>query len=406
MEKIERGMPQAQNEIFIFGDRRRVNMMSNNMKTYLIGIIFLSCFFCNSERKSEIILTQEQEQKVAKIDSVLNYYHGLGILNGTVLVAEAGKVIYQKGFGYANMDTKDPLEPKSVFRLASVSKQFTAMCIMMLEEQNKLNYDDDFQKYLPELKYEGVTIRHLLWHTSGMPDYIDFMPKHFPDDEYVNDDVIKTMAKHHPEKEFEPGERYEYSNTGYLLLASIVERVSGVSFIKFIQQNIFDRIGMSSSIIPFGKNEFVEMANRVRGYNRTKDGGHVDNDYTSYDYDVCGDGGMFSSVIDLFKWNEALYTEKMVKQETIKEAFQPYVLNDGSVGDYGFGWSVNEIDSNKLVDHSGSWIGFRTYILRDITNKHCVIILTNVGNRNGTQLYNACYNILMDKPYLRIIKIK
>jgi len=377
------------------------------MKTYfLIGSIFLSCFFCNSERKSEIILTQEQKQKVAKIDSLLNFYHEQGILNGTVLVAEAGKVIYQKGFGYANMDTKETLEPKSVFRLASVSKQFTAMCIMMLEEQNKLNYDDDFQKYLPELKYEGVTIRHLLWHTSGMPDYIDFMPKHFPDDEYVNDDVIKTMAKHHPEKEFEPGERYEYSNTGYLLLASIVERVSGVSFIKFIQQNIFDRIGMSSSIIPFGKNEFVEMANRVRGYNRTKDGGHVDNDYTSYDYDVCGDGGMFSSVIDLFKWNEALYTEKMVKQETIKEAFQPYVLNDGSVGDYGFGWSVNEIDSNKLVDHSGSWIGFRTYILRDITNKHCVIILTNVGNRNGTQLYNACYNILMDKPYLRIIKIK
>ncbi len=376
------------------------------MRYYLIGIIFLLCFFSISESRSEIILTQEQKQKVAKIDSVLNFYHEQGILNGTVLVAEAGKVIYQKGFGYANMDTKEKLEPKSVFRLASVSKQFTAMCIMMLEEQNKLNYDDDFQKYLPELKYEGVTIRHLLWHTSGMPDYIDFMPKHFPDDEYVNDDVIKTMAKHHPEKEFEPGERYEYSNTGYLLLASIVERVSGVSFIKFIQQNIFDRIGMSSSIIPFGKNEFVEMANRVRGYNRTKDGGHVDNDYTSYDYDVCGDGGMFSSVIDLFKWNEALYTEKMVKQETIKEAFQPYVLNDGSVGDYGFGWSVNEIDSNKLVDHSGSWIGFRTHILRDITNKHCVIILTNVGNRNGTQLYNACYNILMDKPYLRIIKIK
>ena len=376
------------------------------MRYYLIGIIFLSCFFSISESRSEIILTQEQKQKVAKIDSVLNFYHEQGILNGTVLVAEAGKVIYQKGFGYANMDTKEKLEPKSVFRLASVSKQFTAMCIMMLEEQSKLNYDDNFQKYLPELKYEGVTIRHLLWHTSGMPDYIDFMPKHFPDDEYVNDDVIKTMAKHHPEKEFEPGERYEYSNTGYLLLASIVERVSGVSFIKFIQQNIFDRIGMSSSIIPFGKNEFVEMANRVRGYNRTKDGGHVDNDYTSYDYDVCGDGGMFSSVIDLFKWNEALYTEKLVKQETIQEAYKPYVLNDGSVGDYGFGWNLYEVDSNKVVDHSGSWIGFRTHILRDITNKHCVIILTNVGNRNGTQLYNACYNILMDKPYLRIIKIK
>jgi N-acyl-D-amino-acid deacylase len=389
-------------------DRMRVNMMSNYMKTYyLIGIIFLSCFFCNPESKSEIISTQEQKQKVAKIDSLLNFYHEQGILNGTVLVAEAGEVIYQKGFGSANMDTKETLEPKSVFRLASVSKQFTAMCIMMLAEQGKLNYDDDFQKYLPELKYEGVTIRHLLWHTSGMPDYLDFMSEHYSDDEwYVNDDVIKTMAKHRPAKEFEPGERYKYSNTGYLLLASIVERVSGMSFKEFLHQNIFDRIGMSSSIFPFGKMEFDEMANRVRGYNRTKDGGYVDNDYTDFDYDVCGDGGVFSNVIDLFKWNEALYTEKLVKQKTIQEAYKPYVLNDGSVGDYGFGWNVYEVDSNKIVDHSGSWMGFRTHIVRDITNRHCIIILTNIGDREGIALYNACYNILMDKPYLRIIKIK
>lgn len=383
-------------------------MMSNYMKTYyLIGIIFLSCFFCNSERKSEIILTQEQKQKVAKIDSLLNFYHEQGILNGTVLVAEAGKVIYQKGFGYANMDTKDPLKPKSVFRLASVSKQFTAMCIMMLAEQGKLNYDDDFQKYLPELKYEGVTIRHLLWHTSGMPGYLDFMSEHYSDDEwYVNDDVIKIMAKHHPEREFEPGEKYEYSNTGYLLLASIVERVSGVSFKEFLRQNIFDKIGMSSSIFPFGKKEFNEMANRVRGYNRTKDGGYVDNDYTDFDYDVCGDGGIFSNIIDLFKWNDALYTEKLVKQETLKEAYKPYVLNSGFVGDYGFGWNLSEIDSNKIVDHSGSWVGFRTHIFRDITNKHCVIILTNTGNKVATALHKACYNILMDKPYSATIFIR
>ena len=217
---------------------------------FLIGIIFLFCSFSTLAMKSEITLTPEQEQKAAKIDSLLKFYHEQGIFNGTVLVAEAGKVIYQKGFGYANMDTKERLTPKSVFRLASVSKQFTAMCIMKLKEQGKLNYDDDLQKYLPELKYyEGVTIRHLLWHTSGIQDYMDFMPKYFPSDEYLNDDVIKIMAKHHPKREFEPGERFEYSNTGYVLLASIVERVSGVSFVEFIKQNIFDRIGMSSTTI-------------------------------------------------------------------------------------------------------------------------------------------------------------
>jgi CubicO group peptidase (beta-lactamase class C family) len=376
-------------------------------KYYVIGIIFFACVFSISEGRSEIALTQEQEQKAAKIDSLIEFYYEQGVFSGTVLVAEAGKVIYQKGFGYANVDTKDRLEPKSVFRLGSLSKQFTAMCIMILEEQGKLNYDDNLQKYIPELKYEGITIRHLLWHTSGIPGYMDFMTKHFSDDEwYVNDDVIKVLEKDHPEKHFEPGEKYEYSNTGYLLLASVVERASGVSFEKFLQQNIFDKLRMSSSIFPFGKKEFDEMANRVLGYNRKKDGGYVVNDYIDFDYDVYGDGGVFSNVIDLFKWNEALATEKLVRKETIQEAYTPYVLNDGSVGDYGFGWSISEVDANKIVEHSGSWIGFRTYILRDITNNHCVIVLTNLGNRKGTELYSAFYNILMDEPYLRIINLE
>lgn len=355
--------------------------------------------------ESEILLTQEQAQKAAKIDSALSYYHEQGIFNGTVLVAEAGKVIYQKGFGYANMDTKDPLEPKSNFNLASISKQFTAMCIMMLAEQGKLNYDDNFRKYLPELRYKGITIRHLLWHTSGMPDYVALMDEHWdPDKYYVNDDVLKMMVKHLPEKLFKPGERYEYSNTGYVLLASIVERVSGVSFKEFVQQNIFDRVGMTSSAIPIGDKDYKEMANRVYGYDIAENGGHVDNDYDHYN--AYGDGGIYSNLIDLFKWNEALYTEKLVKQETLKEAYEPYVLNNGFVGDYGFGWNVREMDSNKVVAHSGSWVGFRTHIFRDITNKHCIIILTNRGNREATELHKACYNILMGKPYSAAILIR
>jgi CubicO group peptidase (beta-lactamase class C family) len=198
-------------------DRKMYSILKYGLYLWVFSALVATPVFDAEE--SKIILTQEQEQKVAKIDSVLNYYHERGILNGTVLVAEAGKVIYQKGFGYANMDTKDPLEPKSNFRLASVSKQFTAMCIMMLEEQGKLNYDDNFQKYIPELRYEGVTIRHLLWHTSGMPDYVDLMDEHWdPDKYYVNDDALKMMTKHLPEKQFEPGERYEYSNTAHIFL--------------------------------------------------------------------------------------------------------------------------------------------------------------------------------------------
>ena len=227
-------------------------------KYYLIGIIFLTWVFSISEGRSEIALIQGQEQKAAKINSLIEFYYDQGIFSGTVLVAEAGKVIYQKGFGYANVDTKERLEPKSVFRLASLSKQFTAMCIMILEEQGKLNYDDNLQKYIPELKYEDITIRHLLWHTSGIPAYMDFMTRHFSDDEwYLNEDVIKVLAMDHPKKHFEAGENYEYSNTGYLLLASVVERASGVSFPKFLQQNIFDKLGMSSSIFPRFHNKLL-----------------------------------------------------------------------------------------------------------------------------------------------------
>jgi len=361
----------------------------------LFSLVFLLCSYSLSEQDKDSNLLTQQEQKVEEIDSVLNLYHKEGILNGTVLVAEGGKVIYRKAFGYANMQTGDTLIPESNFRMASVSKQFAAMCIMMLKEQGKLDYDDDFQNYIPELKYDGITIRHLLWHTSGIPDYVELMDKQWdPDKYYVNDDVLKMMAEHHPKKYFEPGEKYEYSNTGYVLLASIVERVSGVSFKAFVQQNIFDRIGMSTSVIPIGEKGFEEIPNRTYGFDVSNNkAGYKENDYDHYN--AYGDGGIYSNLDDLFKWNEALYTEQLVKQETIEEAFKPYVLNDGHVGDYGFGWSVYTLNSNKIVDHSGSWIGFLTYIFRDITNKHCVIVLTNTGNRDGTSLYEACYNILL-----------
>jgi CubicO group peptidase (beta-lactamase class C family) len=163
--------------------RKLYSILKYGLYLWVFSALVATPVFAAEE--SEIILTQEQKQKVAKIDSALDYYHKQGILSGAVLVAEAGKVIFQKGFGYANMDTKDPLEPKSNFRLASVSKQFTAVCIMMLEEQGKLNYDDNFQKYIPELRYEGITIRHLLWHTSGIPDYVELMDEHWAPDKNI-----------------------------------------------------------------------------------------------------------------------------------------------------------------------------------------------------------------------------
>jgi len=366
------------------------------LKPFNLSLLFILFFYnCYAQNNSVLSLTPEQQQKSSEIDSVLQYYHEDGILNGTVLVAENGKVIYINAFGYANFNTRDTLSVQSVFRLASVSKQFTAMCIMILNERGELSYEDNISKYLPELRYKDVTIRHLLWHTGGLSEGDELWDKHWDKNILAgNNDVLQLIAKYHPKINFAPGEKYAYSNIGYNFLATIVERVSGIPFRLFIKENIFDPLDMNNSIVPLGYRD-EKFKNRVFGFRRDPHNNkqYIENDY-NYGNGCVGDGGVYSTVEDLFKWNEALYTEKLVKKETLEEAFKPYVLNDGTIGDYGFGWSIYEIDSNEITDHSGSWLGFRTLMFRDITDKHCVIILTNSGSTFGTRLYKPCYRIL------------
>ncbi len=372
----------------------------NSLVSVLLSVLIITAAGCDKTFSGKLsrsnVAGANTHTKAELIDRLLRTLDKKGKFNGVVLVSEHSKVIYKKAFGYANMETKDTLILESNFRMASVSKQFTAMCIMILEEQGKLDYDDDFQKYLPELKYEGITIRHLLWHTSGIPDYIELMDELWdPNIYYVNDDVLKLMAKHLPEKDFEPGEKYEYSNTGYVLLASIVERVSGVSFKEFVQQNIFDRIGMSSSVIPIGEKEFEEMANRTYGFDISdNEAGYIENEYDHYN--AYGDGGIYSNLDDLFKWNEALYTEKLVKHETIEEAFKPYVLNNGHVGDYGFGWKLYRGAKQDVIEHTGDWVGFRTLIRRDLKNRNAIIILSN-NSREVKEIRLGIDKILLGK---------
>jgi len=372
------------------------NKENRMLKPFYISIsLILFLYTCYAQNNSIISLSPEQQQKAAEIDSVLQFYHKEGILNGAVLVAENRKVIYKNAFGYANFDTKDTLNVQSVFRLASVSKQFTAMCIMILNERGKLSYDDNITKHLPELKYKDVTIRHLLWHTGGLSEGNDLWDKHWDKNKLAgNDDVLQLITKYRPKINFAPGEKYAYSNIGYIFLATIVRRISGIPFRQFVRENIFDPLEMNNSLVPLGYRD-EKFRNRVIGFIRDPNNKnqYVENDY-NYGNGCVGDGGVYSTVEDLFKWNEALYTDKLVKKETIEEAFKPYVLNDGTIGDYGFGWSIYQIDSNNITDHSGSWLGFRTYNLRDITDKHSVIILTNLGSSNGTKLYKPCYRIL------------
>jgi len=350
---------------------------------------------------------QSSGSKAGRIDKYLQSCFENNQFNGNVLVAEKGKVIYHKAFGIANIDPVEPLRINSQFRLASVSKQFTAMAIMILKEQGKLNYKDSMQKYLPELPYPGITIRHLLTHTSGIPKYEDLCElywdiehENFLDKKYAdNDDIIAMLTEYHPDVLFEPGDRYAYSNTGYVLLASIVSRISGEPFEIFMKKNIFDPLEMSHTLV-YSAIRDDPMEHRVYGYRLALNGSdHLSNDF-HYMSGIAGDGAIYSTTGDLFKWDRALYTEKLVSKSTLEEAFTPAVLNSGKTSNYGFGWGIDtSLTGKKVVSHGGGWIASKTWMLREIDEDNTVIILTNHSSSYIYDIRRAMNLILHDKPY-------
>lgn len=327
-----------------------------------------------------------------KTDNFLIEMYNNRFFNGTVLVAEKGKMVYHKNFGFANPETKEELSDIASFRLASVSKQFIGMGIMILQEEGKLKYDDPIQKYLPELPYKTVTIRNLLNHTGGLTDYMGLFQSNWDIETPMenrktafNKDLVAMYAEIKPEIDFEPGEKYEYSNTGYVLLGEIIERVSGQPVKRFLQKNIFDKTGMTNSQA-FSTGDDFTVKNRVYGFEYTSDGNSTTpNDWTFLN-GMIGDGGIYASAMDMFHWSEALATEKLVKKSTLQAAFKPAKLNDGTQSDYGFGWGLRFADDGHLksIQHTGSWVGFRTLIDKNLDEERTIILLSS----NSTQVFN------------------
>src|SRR5689334_8649680 len=222
----------------------------------LLSTVTLFVVACSSPRSSDPM--------VASLDSIVNSVVDTARFNGNVLFARNGNVIYQKSFGWTNYDTKEQLNDSTLFELASVSKQFTAMGIMLLKEQGKLSYEDDVRKYLPELPFEGMTIRHFLTHTSGLSGYMDSERPWVTEDKiHNNQDILAMLVARKPEPYFKPGEQWSYSNTAYTLLATIIERVSGKSYGEFLKENIFAPLGMSRS-----RNYHVQQSEPISNYAR------------------------------------------------------------------------------------------------------------------------------------------
>ena len=315
-------------------------------------------------------------EKAKMADSLRHHFDKLAKsgFNGTVLFAEKGEVVFSKAYGYANLKTKDSLTMSSAFQLASVSKPITALAVLVLKDDGKLSVDDSVQKYIPELPYSGITIRHLLTHRSGLPNYMYFAEEDWynKDIPLKNRDVIDLMVKNQYKPYYLPDRRYNYSNTNYALLAYIVEQVSGMKFEDFVRKRIFIPCGMRDASI-YNKNMSAVNTNPVVGYiSRT---GEAENTFMN---GVVGDKGVYCSAFDLLMLDQALYAGKPVSQATLHEAFTPHHKDLRINDNYGLGWRLDFTEPwNKVIYHTGWWKGFRTYFIRETGEQRTIIVLCN-----------------------------
>ncbi|CAN5411602.1 serine hydrolase [soil metagenome] len=325
---------------------------------------------------------EEQKSLSSKLDSLYALHPDF---SGVVLVADKGKPVYHKAFGYKNFETKVLLDTATIFEVASVSKQFTAMLIMMLKEEGKLDYDDLLEKYVQGLPYPGITIRHLLHHTSGLPDYFVLMNEHWDKTKVAgNEDVIDYLKQYHPERLFAPNEKYNYSNTGYIMLGSVVEKVSGKKFIQFAHERIFDPLKMNTTDIRSAEVK-SSLPNFALGHMYVPEKSRYiradsfpESNYTIWVGGRKGPGRISSTTFDLLKWDRALYTEDLVKRETLEQGFLPATLKNDSISNYGFGWELRKHPTlGKVVWHGGDNPGYKAAIVRYIDADKTVIMLHN-----------------------------
>jgi CubicO group peptidase (beta-lactamase class C family) len=327
------------------------------------------------------------QDRMQKLDSLLNALNAKGQINGSFLIAEKGQIIYNKSFGLANEATQEKLTENSVFELASVSKQFTAMAIMILSEQGKLKLKDPIGKYIPELAfYKNVTVGNLVHHTGGLADYMEEMDGVFDKNKIAtNNDIIQIFAEKKPKILFKPNSKFEYSNTGYALLATIIERTSGLSYGEFLDKNIFKPLDMKSTLVYNRRYAPKKVDHYALGYIYSE---KLDKYVLPDDVEdskmviwldgIVGDGCVNSTVLDLLKWDRALYTNKLLSPEGMKQVFTSGILKDKTKSNYGSGWFLEDLkDFGKIVKHSGGWPGYRTYIERHIDSDKTIIILQN-----------------------------
>jgi len=343
-------------------------------------IFFLSnCELLNDKpaEVAELVFeeTDGREQTLERARKWLKELHKNHHFNGGVLLIKNDSVIFKETFGFTDHTRSNELNEHSAFRLASVSKQFTAAGIMLLKEQEKLDFDDPITKYLPSLKYKGSTIRHLLNHSSGIPDAYMGFPKKYKKEmgaELEISEVVNLLAKADLPYTSKPNETFQYNNTGYVLLAAIVESVSGESFESFMNRELFSKLEMHDSRVWNLVTKNPDFTNKTGSF-RIKNDKTIELPPGVFD-GLSGDGGIFCSLNDFITWNQFWEKNDLLSQETIAEAFKKSTFKNGKENTYAFGWNVMD---NGGAWHNGSWLGARTLIARNGNLKNCIVVLDN-----------------------------
>lgn len=325
-----------------------------------------------------ILFSVVHAQSPATADAVSDYVNAemqrQHIPGLSLLVIRAGKIIKAEGFGLANVELQVPVKPETIFQSGSVGKQFTATAVMMLVEEGKVGLDDKLTKYFPgaPASWNAVTVRELLSHTAGFGDY----PKNFNFRKDWTEEELLKLVESIP-MAYPPGTKWEYSNFGFLTLGILIHRVTGKFYGDFLQQRIFQPLGMTSTRII---SEADIVPSRASGYRLVK--GELKNqEWVAPKVNTTADGSLYFSVVDLAKWDAALYTENLLKKSSLDLMWTPVKLKNGqpNKGHYGFGWFIDERNGHRCIHHDGAWQGFETAIDRYIDDQLTVVALTNLA---------------------------
>lgn len=350
--------------------------MNRKLALAFFTIILISfAAFAQADKIDDWVKSEMEKQKIPGL---------------SIAVIKNGEIAKTAGYGLANVELKVAARPETIYQSGSIGKQFTATLVMMLVEEGRMNLTDHISKYIADAPaiWKDITIRHLLTHTSGISnklyDQIDMRQ------DYTEDELVKKIAS--IPLDFQPGEKWSYSNPGYVMLGILVHKATGKFYGDVLREKIFTPLGMDTARII---NESDIILNRAAGYRLVK-GEWKNQEWVSPALNTTADGSLYLTVLDMARWDAALYTEKLLKKSSLELMWTPVKLNSGKTQNYGFGWAFADVNGRKLIEHGGAWQGFTTHIARYVDDKLTVIVLTNRAGANPSRiahgiagLYNA-----------------